>query len=49
MNKRYELRHDTLGQGYRYTDLGRAQKELAHAVPVGEWFIFDRLTKERVG
>lgn len=48
MKKRYEIRHDTLGSGYRYTDLARAERELTHCVPAGEWYIYDRQTKERV-
>jgi len=38
---RYEIRHDTYGRGYRFTDLDRARRELARSVG-GGWYIFDR-------
>jgi hypothetical protein len=43
---RYELRHPRYGRGLRFTDLGPARRELAKAVPAGEWFIYDRQEKK---
>lgn len=48
MKGRYELRHDTYGRGYRYTDLRLARKEIAKCIPASTWYIFDRLEKRRV-
>jgi hypothetical protein len=48
MKRRYELRHDTYGRGYRYTKLEHAQRELAHSVPAGEWYIWDRQENHKV-
>jgi hypothetical protein len=48
MQRRYQLAHDTLGRGYRYTKLEHAIRELAHCVPAGEWYIIDRQTRQRI-
>lgn len=45
---RYELRHDRMGRGNRFNDLMRAQKELNHTVPSGEWYVYDRHEKKRM-
>jgi len=45
---RYELRHPKYGRGGRSTSLDRARRELAKAIPAGEWVIFDRQTKTEV-
>ena len=50
MTGRYEIRdrENPRARGYRFTALDRAQRELAHAVPAGRWFIYDRQTGEEV-
>jgi hypothetical protein len=42
MKGRYELRHQRLGRGLKFTSLELAYRELRHAQPAGEWFIYDR-------
>jgi hypothetical protein len=48
MKGRYELRHPRYGRGLRFTSLDHARRELGHAVPAGEWTIYDRLEKAPV-
>jgi hypothetical protein len=50
MNRRYEIRDtkNPADKGMRFTSLGRARQELAHAVPAGRFVIIDRETKEIV-
>jgi hypothetical protein len=48
MTGRYEIRdrHNPKDRGMRFTDLARAQRELARAEPTSRWFIFDRLDQK---
>lgn len=50
MQRRYELRdsHYPTWRGMRFSDLARAEKALKQSVPSGRFYIFDRLTKERI-
>ena len=50
MKGRYELvdSHIPEWRGTRSTNLERAQRELARSWPPGRFYIYDRLTKERI-
>lgn len=46
---RYVVRHDRYGDSYHHQSIELARRELKNTVPPGEWYVYDRHEKRRVG